>query len=1055
MNIHRCKVISLVFFIWSYLLAPEAEGKVETLTPVLARTHRQFVEDAARYKFDRYNNYRFDIPLVVDQFERKLAYTEEEISTLTSFHGSLVNRSKLVANIAMLDSSGPSRKPTKSPTTAPSKSPTRDPSIKPTSKPKLSPTRSPSREPSAKPTSKPSTSLPSKTPTRVPSIKPTSNPSFRPSKKPSKEPTTKPSKERTIAPSKKQSPSAVPSSTPTIRPSSTSTPSSDPTLTPSGSPSISPSSTSTPTSNPSFETNILQYQTFSYPNTYPAGTANWTSMSIAQNETHIDIAVFGSAINTKYTFINFWITGYLSDGSATASLKCTRYFMQGWNNELEWNYGTGKTLKNSDILFKGTGRGLELRLPKTVFPSGIVRLAVSMGILGYNIGLYPNDWSGASVSQTIQLTNLPTNCLSGSTWVIDGDPSDFLDAHSACGVDSLPRQSHWTVNVKRDHSVIYLDGILVASFYTPISTDDDRPLGVVGLKSGFAYAPKASTRLSGFQFYGQLNSLITVHFDQCRLSDDATTGHERRLTTVYASDICACSTTEDRIPASCPMYSAVESLYGHQFNIDPVMYIWTGVAGGVNTGAGGIFVPDFTFDDDYVVSHEMAHWTACAGGSCDYNTYIWLWEGLASFFGVQALNKKDHQPDFRYRPTLRLDRNITRNGPMDKPLNSYATVLRNTNGLQYTKGEMYFYVLCELTSYSAVHSVISNNYGKVVTSLTFIRDLEAISGKNLTLWLPGWLIPGEYYGGIGVEMSGDWDGDGLADFQEVLRGLDLYSADTDGDHYSDCWELSNGFDPKSASSPHSNDITDWVFDGIPYDFTNNTFTTVTWYDEMNRISKVLCNRVSDVITCGVWYSSVTAMNRRNYPGVTLFGDNYVAQWNEYGVLYNTSPYYFDGRRIPHNKVEMKETNFGMEFKVLAPIPGEISNLFIYKSHILGGTNPSYYILHLQHILTTALAMTLSDLSIFSNDFELSCKKQEEYLLSDVSKFLFLTSYPFSTAFLDYNNCCSIRETKIQLKLINIFSTLYPSIILATIIIELDASFSVFGGAQSFRMEIFI
>lgn len=47
--------------------------------------------------------------------------------------------------------------------------------------------------------------------------------------------------------------------------------------------------------------------------------------------------------------------------------------------------------------------------------------------------------------------------------------------------------------------------------------------------------------------------------------------------------------------------------------------------------------------------------------------------------------------------------------------------------------------------------------------------------------------------------TGDSDGDGLSDNEEILYGTDPQNSDTDGDGYSDGEEVKNGHDPLSSS----------------------------------------------------------------------------------------------------------------------------------------------------------------------------------------------------------------------------------------------------------------
>ncbi len=57
--------------------------------------------------------------------------------------------------------------------------------------------------------------------------------------------------------------------------------------------------------------------------------------------------------------------------------------------------------------------------------------------------------------------------------------------------------------------------------------------------------------------------------------------------------------------------------------------------------------------------------------------------------------------------------------------------------------------------------------------------------------------------GTKVDLTGDTDGDGLTDQEEIDLGTDMYKKDTDGDGYNDYVEVDNGTDPNDPTDPES------------------------------------------------------------------------------------------------------------------------------------------------------------------------------------------------------------------------------------------------------------
>lgn len=136
------------------------------------------------------------------------------------------------------------------------------------------------------------------------------------------------------------------------------------------------------------------------------------------------------------------------------------------------------------------------------------------------------------------------------------------------------------------------------------------PMGAAGL---ILQTPKGlsdfSHILSNFKFFGTTVNVSTsraIALSQCSLPPAMNSNMPRWFTMLSFTSLPA---ARDVQLGTCPLYLTLEQLFQHSFNLDPLMIVWTGIAGGMNAAQDGIFVPDFGVSLSYVNSHEMSHWT--------------------------------------------------------------------------------------------------------------------------------------------------------------------------------------------------------------------------------------------------------------------------------------------------------------------------------------------------------------------------------------------------------------------------------------------------------------
>ena len=142
------------------------------------------------------------------------------------------------------------------------------------------------------------------------------------------------------------------------------------------------------------------------------------------------------------------------------------------------------------------------------------------------------------------------------------------------------------------------------------------------------------TIISNVNFFGTEASSPSAIFtvEQCPLAPtrSETTDQPTPRWFTHVSAYFIPSAPQDILLGTCSLYSTLEEVYNHTILVDPRMTVWSGINMGINGGDHGIFVPDYGVFTSYVMSHEMAHWTGCVGGNCDYAANIWMWEGLVA-----------------------------------------------------------------------------------------------------------------------------------------------------------------------------------------------------------------------------------------------------------------------------------------------------------------------------------------------------------------------------------------------------------------------------------------
>jgi Bacterial TSP3 repeat len=123
---------------------------------------------------------------------------------------------------------------------------------------------------------------------------------------------------------------------------------------------------------------------------------------------------------------------------------------------------------------------------------------------------------------------------------------------------------------------------------------------------------------------------------------------------------------------------------------------------------------------------------------------------------------------------------------------------------------------------------------------------------------------GQYFGHIGVDPSGDADGDGLTNLTEYLNGTDPNTADSDGDSIPDGWELSQSLNPlvnDASLDPDGDGFTNFQ------EYQNNTDPN----DYYNAVPfhLTITSGNNQVSPAGQWLSQPLVVQVTNSLGVVL------------------------------------------------------------------------------------------------------------------------------------------------------------------------------------------
>ena len=130
--------------------------------------------------------------------------------------------------------------------------------------------------------------------------------------------------------------------------------------------------------------------------------------------------------------------------------------------------------------------------------------------------------------------------------------------------------------------------------------------------------------------------------------------------------------------------------------------------------------------------------------------------------------------------------------------------VRQTCRIDYADGSWDFYMDGSLVAEGlALRGAPAALHGLELRGDGYVDDISISSARPLGLSSDGDALPDEWefahFGGLGRDGTGDFDGDGLSDFDEWRAGTDptVPCTDTDGDGLPDWWELRNGLDPLS------------------------------------------------------------------------------------------------------------------------------------------------------------------------------------------------------------------------------------------------------------------
>lgn len=228
------------------------------------------------------------------------------------------------------------------------------------------------------------------------------------------------------------------------------------------------------------------------------------------------------------------------------------------------------------------------------------------------------------------------------------------------------------------------------------------------------------------------------------------------------------------------------------------------------------------------LGEDIVRWYLKKSGNPEAKWPDWLKSGFITFIGNRAIHKSAGEPDwmFHFAVPFLLPEGLIPAGKLDPPLELDLTDKKNAakygneaavQFINEKKAYLFLTVLSEFAGYGNVKSIFIDSFHKKLDGVFLLNRAEELCKEKIGWLKNGWLSEGKYLSGtIHIHSSIDSDGDGLADFQEIARGLDPNNPDTDKDGFSDYYELEMELDPKNIKNPPKG--RDWTIDGVPGDF---------------------------------------------------------------------------------------------------------------------------------------------------------------------------------------------------------------------------------------------